>query len=66
MVFRKPAGLVLAPDLGAAYVDVKHATRSLDQGRVDVELFFDRFRQTGGCGIVVSLSTVFDADLHGS
>ena len=63
-MFREPADVVLAPDLQVIDVHIEHPTRSFDQLRADVEFLLDRFRQTGGGGEVVSLSAVFDTDVH--
>ena len=64
VVLRKPAGCFLIPDLRSVDVNVEHPAGPLDHRGVDVELVLNRLRQTGGCGIVFSLHTVFDADVH--
>ena len=62
----KAAGLLFAIDAAAIGHDVEDAASAGDQRRVDVELLFDRGRQTGGLRFVVSLHAVGDADLHGA
>jgi hypothetical protein len=47
-------------------VDVKDATRALDQLGLGVELTLQLGGQTGGLRAIVSLSAVFDADVHRS
>ena len=64
-VFGESPYFVLVPDLHAVNVYVEHAAGAFDHLSVYVKLFFDRFRQTGGFGVVVSLYAVFDADVHG-
>jgi hypothetical protein len=44
------AGLELAEDQLAVHVDVKDTTGACHKLGLDVELFLDRFRQTGGFG----------------
>ncbi len=66
LVFGESAGVVLAPDARAVHLHVEDPAPSLDQFRLDAELVLDRFRQTGGLGVVVSLHAIGDADLHGT
>ncbi len=61
---RKFPGLVLAVDQLAADSDVEDSAGALDQFGVDSELLLDRFRQTGGFRVVVSLHAVLDGHLH--
>jgi len=63
-VLGEPPNLVLAPDLFPIDVDVENAARPLDHLGIHVELLLNRGRQTGGCGVVVSLHAVLDADVH--
>lgn len=64
-MLRKPANVVLAPDLRAIDVHVEYPAGAFDHLRIDAELILDRLRQTGGRRKVVSLHAVFDADVHG-
>ncbi len=54
-----------APDLCAIDVYFEYATFALDHLRIDVEFLFDRLRQTGGSGVIISLHAVFNANFHG-
>lgn len=63
-MFRETADVMFIPDLRAADLHVEHAAAAFDQSNVNVELFLDRIRQTGGLGFVVSFDAVFDADVH--
>ena len=45
--------------------DVKDAAAAFNEFGGDAEFLFDRIRQTGGFGMVVSLHAVLDADGHG-
>jgi hypothetical protein len=65
VVLGKSTDVKLVPDLLTIDMDVEHAARSFDQLGVHGVFRLDRFRQTGGLGIVVSLHAVLDADLHG-
>ena len=56
--------VLLVPDLRAIDVNVENAARPFDQLRLHLELVFDRIRQTGGCGEIISLSTILDGDFH--
>lgn len=64
VVLRESSGCLLIPDLRSVDVNVEHPAGPLDHRGVDVELVLNRLRQTGGCGIVVSLHAVLDADVH--
>jgi hypothetical protein len=64
VVFGEPSAVVLAPNLSAVHVYVKHPAPTFYQTRLDFEFVLDRFRQTGGPRIVVSFYTVLDADFH--
>ena len=64
LVFGKAAGVVFAPDLRIVDVDVEDAAGAFDQFGRHLELLLDRIRQTGGRRKVVSLSAVFDGDVH--
>ncbi len=64
VMFRKSAGLVLAEDSSAVNHHVKNAPGPLDELRLDSNLLGDRLRQTGGLGVVVSLTAVCDGDVH--
>lgn len=66
VVLRESAEFLLVPDLRAVNVYVEHAAGAFNQFRRNVQCFLQRFRQTGGCGQVVSFATVFDSDIHGS
>jgi hypothetical protein len=57
-------GPVLAVDQVAVDLHVEDATAAFDELGLNVELPFDRLRQTGGFGQVVSLSAVSDGDVH--
>jgi hypothetical protein len=46
--------------------DVEYATGAADQLWLDAEFVFDRSRQTGGSGEVISNDAVFNDDVHGS
>jgi hypothetical protein len=58
------ACLVFAPDLSAVDLHVEDASRTFDQFGFDVELALEVCRQTSGFGVVVSLPTILDADVH--
>ena len=64
MVVREAAHVVLTPNLFAVDVNVEHAACAFDQLGIHAELLFDRCRQTGGLGEVISLCAVFDGDHH--
>ena len=64
VVFGEAPDLLLVPNLRAVDVNVENAARPFDQLRLHLELVFDRIRQTGGCGEIISLSAIFDGDLH--
>ncbi len=63
-MLRETADVMFTPDLRAVDVHVEHAAGAFDQTGVHVELCLDRFRQTGGRRLVVSLDAVFDGDVH--
>ena len=63
-MFGEAADFLLVPDLRAVDVYVEHAATALDHLGVHAEFSFDRLRQTGGRGVVVSLHAVFDTDVH--
>jgi hypothetical protein len=63
-MLREPTDLMLAPDLFAIDMHVEDSSGTFDHFGIDFELLFDRFRQTGGRGVVVSLHAIFDADVH--
>jgi len=65
IVLRKPAYVVLVPNLRAVHVYVEDPAGAFDHLRIDAELILDRLRQTGGRGVIVSLHAVLDADVHG-
>jgi hypothetical protein len=44
--------------------DIEHAAAAADELRLDTEFLFDRGRQTGGPGKVVSNAAVFDRQVH--
>ena len=58
------AGLLLGVDDLVVHGDVEDASASADQLRRDSELALDLRRQTGGPGVVVSHSAVFDTDMR--
>jgi len=60
----KAPGSVLAVDQVAVDLHVEDAAPAFDELGLNVELVFDRFRQTGGLGQVVSISAVSDGDVH--
>lgn len=60
----EPAGLVFTVNQFLINLYIKNASPALDQLNIRVVLVFDRRRQTGGLGGVVSLHAVFDADFH--
>lgn len=64
VVRRELASLVLAIDEITVDDDVKDAAPPFDQLRLNVVLGFDRGRQTGGFGLIVSLNAVGNAHLH--
>lgn len=64
VVLRETADVVFTPDLRPVDVHVEHPAGAFDQTGVNVELFLDRLRQTGGRRLVVSLDAVFDGDVH--
>ena len=64
VVLGEAPNLLLAPDLRAIDVYVEDAARPFDQLRLHLELVFDRIRQTGGCGEIISLPAILDGDLH--
>lgn len=55
---------MLTPNLLTVHADVEHAARTFDERRVGLERLLNRIRQTGGSWQVVSLTAVFDFDLH--
>jgi hypothetical protein len=64
-VFGEAADFVLRPDQVPVHFHVEDAAAAFDQFAVEIQLLFNRIRQTGGFGAIVSHSTVFDADRHG-
>jgi hypothetical protein len=64
-VFGEAADLVFGEDQVAVHFDVEDAAAAFNQFAVDVDGFFDRVRQTGGFGLVISHPAVLDADMHG-
>ena len=61
---RESIDFVFAEDHFAVGDDVEDAAFALDQRRIDPGFLFNRFRQTGGLGCVVSLHTIGDRNLH--
>ena len=57
-VLRETAGFVLTVDLVSVDDDIKNATTPLDQLGINIQLFLDRGRQTGGLRFVVSLRAI--------
>jgi len=55
---------MLAEHQPVSGLDVENTAFTLDQFGIKSELVFDRGRQTGGPGQVVSLRAVLDAHLH--
>jgi hypothetical protein len=55
---------VFGEDLGVPDGDIERSAGTADELRVDVEFFFERGRQTGGSGEVVSDYAVFDDHVH--
>lgn len=59
-----------APELGfgkhenSIAVDFKDPARFFDQFGIHTQFGFKLYRQTGGSGVVVSHSAIFDFDLH--
>jgi len=39
---------------------LKNAPAGLDEPGINIQFFFQGFRQTGGCGVVVSFHAVFN------
>ena len=64
-VFGEAAGFQLAPHAPTVKVDVENPAAPCNDFRLDAELAFNRLRQTGGPGKIVSLGAVLDANLHG-
>jgi hypothetical protein len=60
------ARLALAEDLLSIHHDVEDAAGAFDELGLGPGLLLNDFRQTGGLGVVVSLSAVRDGDLHWS
>jgi hypothetical protein len=63
-VSREPIDFVLAKDHFSVDDDVKNTAFALDQRGIDSGCLFNRFRQTDGCGRVVSLHAIGDRNLH--
>ena len=63
-MLRESPGFVLAVNQFPIDLYVEDAPGPLNQFGLDAVLLLDRGRQTGGLRQVVSLHTVFDADLH--
>ena len=63
-MFRKLTGLMLRVNQLAVDLHVEDAAAALDQFGINPCRCFDCVRQTGGCGRVVSLHAVSDADVH--
>ena len=64
MVLRETAYFLFVPYPRAVDMHVEHAAAPFDHFDIHAELSLDRLRQTGGRGIVVSLHTVLDTDVH--
>ena len=60
----KSAGFVSAVNELTVSLYVEDPTAASDELDLDLVFLFDRGRQTGGCRLVVSFSTVLDADFH--
>lgn len=63
-MFGESVLLVFTEDVFAIDDNVKNASLTFDQFRFGSGFFFNRVRQTGGCGQVVSLGAVGNRDLH--
>jgi hypothetical protein len=64
VVLGETVDVVLAEDHLAVDHDVKDASSTLDQSRLDTAVVLDRGGQTGRLGFVVSLHAVGDRNLH--
>ena len=64
LVSREAVGFVFAEDHLAIDDDVEDTAFAFDQRRIDSGCSFDRFRQTGGLGRVVSLHAIGNRNLH--
>ena len=62
--FRESPGLELREHNGAVHLDVVDPAAPFDEARLVAELTLQIGRQTGGPWSVVSLTAVFDGDLH--
>lgn len=63
---RESFGLKFRVEKAAVDVDVENTATSRLQDRPDTQFSFKAFRKTCGAGLVVSLCTVGDGDVHGS
>jgi hypothetical protein len=63
-IIGKSSGLVLREQAGAIDIDVEDSAASADEFRPNAGLRFDRGRQTGGPGKVVSARAVRDPNFH--
>jgi hypothetical protein len=64
LMFRKAAGFMLRVDLPTVENHVKNATPTFNEFDLATCLCFDRFRQTGGFGLIVSLYAIGDGNRH--
>ncbi len=65
-MFREATGIVLAEDSATVDNDVKDASATFNQLNSVAGVLFDRGRQTGGLGTVVSLAAVGNRNVHRS
>jgi len=63
-VGREIAGLMFGIDQSAIQFHIKNAAFPFDQLRLHGVLFFQKFRQPGGTGIVISDNAVFNGYFH--